>query len=343
MFLTKQFQPMKIKNLTQLIIEQAKKLGDNAPEFFGAKPDVIEKWISGKKAPGIEHAQALLESIPEDIELDFFLREDGDADEPPVAEKIIRDEAPISPAPSAPVGKSRIAICVPVMEGLAPLMSVLGNWKSTIEDPAVRDSLAKLFVRQNTVIHHARNLLAAEFLNSGADWSIWFDADMIVPFGNPNWFRDKTRTSRDLQSFSRPTIEALTCHKGAGVVSAVYAARDGSGRIVAHCGMSDNGDKALVEKIKAGPSEGLVEQKWIGFGCMAVHRRVFEDIKAKCPEIAPQSGSDVWGFFNPEQGPTSQISQEDIAFCVRANKAGHKVYLDLSVHAAHIGKLAFMP
>ena len=330
---------MKITNLTQLIIGKAKKLGDNAPEFFGAKPDVIEKWISGKKAPGIEHLQVLLESVSEEIELDVILRQDEDAE----------PQAPETPEPAPvvqtkeverPVGKSRFAICIPVMEGLAPLMSVLGNWKSTIEDPVVRDSLSKLFVKQNTVIHHARNLLADDFLKSGADWSIWFDADMIVPFGNPAWFKSKTRATH---TFERATIEALTSHKGAGIVSAVYAARDGSGRIVAHCGMNDNGDKALVEKIKSGPQTGLVEQKWVGFGCMAVHRKVFEDIKAKCPEIAPQSGSDVWGFFNPEQGPTSQISQEDIAFCVRANKAGHKVYLDLSVHAAHIGKLAFMP
>lgn len=64
----------------------------------------------------------------------------------------------------------------------------------------------------------------------------------------------------------------------------------------------------------------IVECDAVGFGCVAIHRRVFETLK--------------WPWFEPEYGPLGAIS-DDLAFCRRARSAGIKVACDFSRVCEH--------
>jgi len=91
-----------------------------------------------------------------------------------------------------------------------------------------------------------------------------------------------------------------------------------------------------------GPRDAIIQREWIGFGHALVHRSVFEDIIKACPEIELQAGHQLraqytYGFFDASIG----IPGDDINFCLRAKKAGHEIYADLSLMASHVGTKAY--
>jgi hypothetical protein len=342
-------------DLNKAIFDKIEEVGiDEAAAFFGRTKSVLGKWQSGTALPDLPACQKILdEAFDKGLKMPVF-------DKPPEQGQTIPDPAPtlamlpnkrtttegpkVEQDPVKAMEKARtFSILSPVNREMsyATVLSMLGNWKATLPE-AVRELLAHMDFEPDTTPHMARNRLATRFLEKGDEWSFWMDTDIIAPIGNPAWFKRRTGTKHADQWFSRAAIERLTT-RGKTFVGAVYSQRSADRKILASPGVQarNEAEKLTVEEIRSkGPQDRIVEVEWVGFGCVAVHRRVFEDILTKVAGVKSSTKDKAHEFFTPVKGGDEG---EDMAFCHRAKQAGHPVFLDLGVHCGHIGKFAFMP
>lgn len=176
-------------------------------------------------------------------------------------------------------------------------------------------------------IEHARNRLAHKFLETDAKWLLMMDDDIIPSIGRPNWFRYWVQGARQILDLplQRHVLHRLV---GAGktLVGASYFGRQEGGALMC----SDN---SLYNRAKA-YEDAVVPVDWVGTGCMLIHRKVFEDIKAKFGESlrinVPDYEIDYFRPFDSARG-------EDVSFCIRAKEAGHHPHLDLGLPVFHVG------
>ncbi len=229
-------------------------------------------------------------------------------------------------------------------------------------------------------IIHTRNQLVDDFLRKeDCEWSLWVDSDMVIPFGNSEWFNAFTNFRLPEPFAGFHAIDRLLSH-GKTLVSATYWGRWDHGGPV-FCEAMKN--KEEMEIVRRGPYDQIRATKWVGFGCVLVHRSVFLDIEKKFPHLARgENGKDFQGF-TPDAGDivASQLAAidvledlsltaerrasvavtllqnamkasakagglgmgEDVAFCARAAKAGHQPYVDLGLVAGHVGSHVFGP
>lgn len=194
----------------------------------------------------------------------------------------------------------------------------------------------------NTVIERARNNLAGRFLRSKgrqAEWSMWLDADVFMPFGNAEVFLKYTGAQRlPVQYAAHNTVARLMRHNQP-LVGGLYGARTKAGPLITQPEMHPRNvnDTRMGEAIRAGKSAGGIQPvDWLAAGLMLVHRTVYEKIMETQPQKLVD-GED-YPFFN-----RVDWRGEDQAFCVRARNAGFTPYLDTEVRAGHIGLTIFMP
>jgi hypothetical protein len=191
----------------------------------------------------------------------------------------------------------------------------------------------------NTAIERARNNLAGRFLRSKAEWSMWVDADVFMPFGNPEIFLKYTAAQKlPIQYAAHNTVARLLRHNQP-LVGGVYGARAKGGPLVTQPEMHPRNvnDVRMGEAIRLGKSAGgLQPVEWLAAGLMLVHRIVFEKV-AEIQPVTLAAGED-YPFFDRVDS-----RGEDQAFCVRARKAGFQPYLDTEIRAGHIGLSIFMP
>lgn len=193
----------------------------------------------------------------------------------------------------------------------------------------------------DSMIVNSRNKLASRFLESGEEWSIWLDDDMIPQTGNANWFRYQTfcDTWADSTGYRKITDEALSVHfidrllsHGQKIVGATYFGRQPTGRPMFHEGI---GTVEINRESRNYPNQ-LFATQWVGTGCLLIHRSVYLDMQKAYPQLAPTTLMPQWDFFRliPDKG-------EDASFCDRAIKIGHQPYVDLGLHCAHVGNCAY--
>jgi len=176
-------------------------------------------------------------------------------------------------------------------------------------------------------IEHARNRLAHKFLETDAKWLLMMDDDIIPSIGRPNWFRYWVQGARQILDLplQRHVLHRLV---GAGktLVGAAYFGRQEGGALMC----SDN---SLYNRAKA-YEDAVVPVDWVGTGCMLIHRKVFEDIKAKFGDSlrinVPDYEIDYFRPFDSARG-------EDVSFCIRAKDAGHQPHIDLGLPVFHVG------
>jgi len=188
----------------------------------------------------------------------------------------------------------------------------------------------------DAMIYHARNRLADMFLESGCEWCLWVDDDMVLPTGRPKWFKTSCRLpdSYPMSLAGAHAAKRLMSH-GLPLVAGSYVTRNPTGRLV-----SSAGDRAgyLNPVSPSAVSAGrLIPVDWAGTGCMLTHRSVFEKMKAANPELAPRRKGQAWNFFKPLDDGRG----EDQAFCQRAKAMGVQPMLDLGVQCMHIGYMAY--
>lgn len=196
----------------------------------------------------------------------------------------------------------------------------------------------------DAMIARSRNHLATRFLKTDCEWSFWIDDDVILPCGSPGLFRFLTGCYDPINganeqhwSFKIPdnflnfiAPDRLISH-GKTIVSGIYFDRWQKNTITAVFG---EGPKTSL------PADQLHPVDFTGFGCIAVHRSVYEDIVKTFPEVmkkdAPGNES---GFFTPIQGEDGRMWGEDQSFCWRAKQSGHTTFMDLAVICGHIGSI----
>lgn len=353
-------------DLHTLVIDKLNTLTDeDAGKFFRLGESAIKKMRAGTRIPDVRDVQRVF-----DLAFPEYLRNLGAGTsksvfqqsppqgtnippkdellQPPKPQAEAVSESPAPPAldPIAEMRRSPFHLLMPTNRPINPyaMLSFLGNWKDTLPEE-IKKMLAPLNMEVDTQLHHARNTLAMHFLKSEREWSIWFDSDQFLQFGNPAFFRRWTGGAKNIRDefLIESAIRRLTKH-GKSMVGGVYTERSEARTYL--IAVEDEQRNPFTpgtfanELHTKGPQNRLMEVPWLAFGCVAIHRQVFLDIMEKCPNLAPKVEGRPWNFFTPfEGGPHG----EDTTFCHWAREAGHQPMLDLGLFAGHIGNHCFMP
>jgi hypothetical protein len=228
-------------------------------------------------------------------------------------------------------------------------------------------------------VAHSRNSCADHFLKSGLEWQLTIDDDMLLPFGNAQWFNGFSGFNLPEPFASFNTIDRLMSH-GKTLVGALYFGRHPNGPPVMNEGMAN---PQVAAKIRACvPKDELLPTRWVGTGCLLIHRSVYEDIEKRFPNLARGADKKGGQWFSSSEhtamdwitktrdllsnGPmtgekcvkayemleraaaearsnSSLGSGEDVQFCIRAKESGHQAYVDLGLLAGHIGHCIYGP
>lgn len=253
-------------------------------------------------------------------------------------------------------------------------------YKST--DPRTAFSLMGLIDRKKTAvmldfgdafIAHSRNKLADNFLKSSMEWLLMVDDDMILPFGNAQIFKSFTGFAFDDKFAGLNAIDRLLSH-GKSLVGGLYFGRWVNGKPVYAEGSESKQEEELVRR---GPHDICKPTRWVGTGCLLIHRTVFTAIEAKFPHLARKANGKGGNWFTSsehdlnsavaeavgqmEQGDIDGALEslktgqrrarqfsglgvgEDVVFCHRSAQAGHQPHVDLGLLCGHTGSFCYGP
>lgn len=193
-----------------------------------------------------------------------------------------------------------------------------------------KDKIRFDVVMGDSMIYHARNLIADLFLKTDAKWLLMLDDDMIPSIGRPAWFRAWVPTAQTIPDMplQRHVLQRLI-GANKSLVGAAYFGRRENGRLMC----SDFSLETLAREY----ADQVRPVEWVGTGCFLVHRRVFEDIAKMFPELGSKDPQIPFDYFRP----TSHMVGEDVSFCRRAKMAGHQPHIDLGLPVKHVGFKAY--
>lgn len=204
------------------------------------------------------------------------------------------------------------------------------------------------------------------------------DDDMAVPFGNSQWWKTYTGWEDYPEPFaSFNAIDRLLSH-GKTLVGGLYFGRHAQGKGTYAEGANPN----EADFCRKGPHDVCKPTRWVGTGCILIHRTVFEDIEKKYPHLGrgadglggqwftssehtsmdlitrthkllaqgPMDGQKALKAFDMLEGGLAEIKHrsplavgEDVIFCTRAAEAGHQPHVDLGLVCGHVGSQVFGP
>ena len=163
----------------------------------------------------------------------------------------------------------------------------------------------------NSLIYDARNMLAAEAIDTGADRVLWLDSDM--------------RFAPDLMIRLEEDMDS-----GLDYVSGLYFKRviPLAPILCKESVVREDGGKLTGESktYMDYPKDSLFEIAASGFGAVMCSTKMLKDVY------------DNYGMpFNPIPG----VFGEDYSFCYRARQLGYKLYCDSRIKLGHIGSFTF--
>lgn len=156
-------------------------------------------------------------------------------------------------------------------------------------------------------------------LQLGARWLFFLDSDIIVPPG---------------------TVQQLIAHNKE-IVGGLYVRRHDP-PFNEMLKLRPDGMPGL-QPIRDGEYQdgSLVECDAIATGCMLIRTDVFEKIPPWNMTIDGQPTRPQWFLWTEWRHPAG--ASEDFSFCVRARKAGIRIFCDTSIKARHAGPVRFVP
>lgn len=281
---------------------------EKVTEIIGSGPAMVSMWLSRKRFP-LDAVQKLIEFDPSPLHA-------------------------VQPLYSNPELGKKLVILMP-MNG-SPEPEVMDAF-ARLYDPKEMDFRRVAFNNLSV----ARNALAGQFLRGPWDWALWWDSDTIPPYGDAQAFKKLCQNPSLPDVFAGVhSIYRMLVHRKSFVSACYVGRRKGA---PPQFGQTDSSSMASL--MKRGPRNETVECDWSGFGFVLTHRKVFEDIiRTQGEEIRVNNEGlrSRFGYDHAFFTPTGvDIPGDDIPFCIRAAKAGHKVVMDLSVFAAHIGNYAY--
>ena len=173
----------------------------------------------------------------------------------------------------------------------------------------------------DALVSRGRSILASAFLRSDCDVLLSIDGDIEF---EPE---DAIRLAEE-------------CDKGFSVIGALYMTR----ALGTQPAMMLPADEEVEFRTGAKP----VEVPFVSTGFLAVHRKVFEELRQDLP-LCHQGWQDkgvstaFWPFYMPfvipwEGDDGFMYLSEDWAFCERARQHGYKIWLDPGVRLGHVGE-----
>lgn len=227
-------------------------------------------------------------------------------------------------------------------------------------------------------IAHTRNQLATEFLKTTAEWALTIDDDSIIPCGNAKWFNSFTDFNLPEKFAGLNTVNRLLSH-GKTLVGGLYFGRWKRGKPV----YGEGHDKIDERYARSAPHDTIKPTKWIGTGCLLIHRSVFTAIEDQFPHLAPNKNGDFGNWFSSSEHDLQVASSdamavlsdvavsesaridkalkllrdakhrseknsslgmgEDVIFSVRAAQSGHQPYVDMGLIIGHQGSFVYGP
>lgn len=167
-----------------------------------------------------------------------------------------------------------------------------------------KEGNCSIAMQTGSLVYDARNNLSKQALKKGADYVFWLDSDMVF---EPTVLKDMLKTMKDYNF---------------DILSGVYYRRKSPYTPVLFDKLEifESGGANTTE-FKQIPKE-IFEVGGCGFGCVLMNAQVLLDVVARYRE------------------PFSCIGGigEDLSFCWRARKCGHKIFADPSINLGHVGQ-----
>lgn len=195
---------------------------------------------------------------------------------------------------------------------MGDLAGLVGFCTAMVYDGVIGNLMTKL--KSGTYVHDARQQLAEEVLNEGADYILWLDADMRFP----------------------PDLLIRLLKRSEPFVGTNYSTRTGIPEYTALKRITSSGDGPSKRCVTGPDSTGLEEVQAVGMGAALVHASVFRALHD------PHGPDGPWFWYRWLDELDQQMG-EDVYFCELVRDAGFAVYVDhdVSKDVAHVGDFSF--
>lgn len=272
------------------------------------------------------------------------------------------------PASTVAAFGAKVLIAMPWQKSVSPITSTC---MSQLID---RRRCASALHFGDAFVAHTRNSLGDTFLSSKCEWMMTIDDDMVVPFGDPKWFKFYTGFNFPEKFMGLNALDRLMSH-GKSLVGALYFGRSPKAPPVYNEGVQE------AEHARRGPHDICKPTRWVGTGCMLIHRSVYEDIEKRFPRLsrAKNNGKGQW-FTSTEASLLDSVAKsadwlqkdmtttgayrtlseltnalavanaenflgsgEDVSFCLRAAASGHQPHVDMGLICGHLGTFCYGP
>jgi hypothetical protein len=278
---------------------------------------------------------------------------------------------PVLPPTTVVTYGKKVLVCLPWQKHVSPITAMC------VTNLVDRKRTATMLNFGDAFVAHSRNSCADHFLKGDFEWMLTIDDDMIIPFGNAQWFNAFTGMNLPEKFAGLNALDRLMSHKKS-LVGALYFGRHAFGPAVYNEGTANPQE---ADYARSGPHDLVKPTKWVGTGCMLIHRSVFEDIEKKFPLLARGADGNGGQWFTSTEvsfmqdviharealdGPLTgekaykaltlldaAISKakventlgcgEDVSFCRRAAASGHQPYVDMGLICGHLGHKVYGP
>ena len=167
-----------------------------------------------------------------------------------------------------------------------------------------RIGASRVSVVSDSLVYHARNILAAEAIDDGCDQVLWLDSDMVFM---PDIME---QLHRDINAGVENTTETVE------YVSALFFKR----RLPTEPVIYKNPGRLYLDY----PNDALFPIAGSGFGAVMTTTKLLKDI---------------YDRFGPPFNPLPDGTGEDVAFCRRARELGYTLWCDSRVKVSHVGSI----
>lgn len=277
--------------------------------------------------------------------------------------------APIQNTISA-AAKARVMIVLPWQKATNPLTAFC------VAQLLDKRRCSMLMNYGDAFVAHSRNQCADVFLQSDMEWMLTLDDDLLIPFGNAEWYNSHTGWNLPAEYAGLNTLDRLLSH-GKTLVGGLYWGRHRFGAAMYSEGSNN---PAEAEWARRGPHNVCKPTRWVATGSMLVHRSVYLDIEKKFPRLSRGGNAKGGQWFSSSEhsamacidktrellsrGPLSGETAlkalsiledgaaearrnstlgigEDVQFCTRAKEAGHQAHVDCGLWLGHIGQCIY--
>lgn len=202
------------------------------------------------------------------------------------------------------MGELKYMIAVPCMDAMpTPFVAALTALK--------RVGLTKHSFLANSLVYDARNMLAQEAIDTGADRVLFLDSDM---FFKPDMME---RMAADLDT-GIDFVTGISFKRRFPTMPCIYK----------DVGIDYKNDRPIgnTEVFEDYPQDKLFQVAGCGFGAVMMNVSML---------------SDIWDKYGKPFLPIPGALGEDLTFCYRAQLARYKLWCDSRIKVKHIGQFFY--